>query len=283
MKKLLICFLVLFALDSAAQEPQGIHYQGAVTAADGSPLANQNITLRLTISSAETDLYVEEQSLQTDAFGTFSVVVGQGSPLQSTYQEIDWTNEQYGLHKSLRVEVDSDGSGNFEILQNAKFLSVPYALYAPEALSGPIGPMGAPGLPGSSGLNGPDGPVGSTGPAGEPGDPGIPGYPDGTVGPTGPTGPTGPPNGPTGPTGPTGPVGANGATGPTGPIGPMGPSPAPCPAGPPGLAGSSPWSSLQDNVVFSNGGLIVQDADGNCWIVSVSNIGMVTSTPTSCQ
>lgn len=278
---------MLWAIDSMAQEPQGISYQGAVSAADGSALANETISLRLSIYSTDTeaDVYVEQQSVDTDAYGTFSAVIGQGSSILGTYDNIDWTDNADGF-KALRVEVDVDDSGNFELLQGAQLLSVPFALYAPEALAGPVGPRGPDGVDDPDGPTGLMGPTGPAGPPGPTGNPGAPGSANGTPGPTGPTGAPGPPNGPTGPPGSNGMPGPAGPVGPTGPQGPTGPAYPPiiCPDGPTGPAGFSPWESQSSNVAaISNvGGIVISDANGNCWLVEATAAGTLSTTATTC-
>jgi len=79
---------MLAAIDLSAQEPQGINYQGAVADADGTALANATIQLRLTVYALGTftDLYVEDQTVQTDNYGTFDIVIGQGAAQGATYK-----------------------------------------------------------------------------------------------------------------------------------------------------------------------------------------------------
>lgn len=268
-----------------AQEPQGINYQGAVSASDGSPLANANIILRASIYdvTSGSDVYVEDHSVLTDAYGTFAIVVGQGNATFQTYESIVWVESEYDFY-AIRIERQTE-DGAYEVLQSARLLSVPYALYAPEAFSAPPGPSGGTGPLGIPGANGATGPAGPTGPQGPPGLPGPDGSPDGTLGTTGPTGPPGPPNGPTGPAGANGANGPQGPTGPTGaqgPTGPAAPVPVPCPPGPDGPAGYSPWQSVGDNVKTTIGGLLIQDESGNCWVVSPSSAGTLSTTSITC-
>jgi len=286
MKKLILCFLVLATLDLAAQEPQGMSYQGAIASETGGPLANQTIALRLSVYSLVTGTvdYIEEQTVDTDAYGTFSVVVGKGNATLGVYENIAWEDDTEGF-KSLLVEVDADGGSNYEVLQDAQLLTVPFALYAPEARSGPIGPSGPDSnqtpVPGPQGFPGPMGPVGPPGPPGPPGQVGT-GIGTGTIGPTG---PTGPPNGPTGPTGAPGPNGINGApgaVGPTGPTGPAGPIGSPPAQGPTGPAGFSMWGNVGDNVSLDSGGIYIVDSSGACWLLEANMSGAPTVTSIVC-
>ncbi len=288
MKKFLIFFLLLSALDAMAQVPEGINYQGAVSADDGTALVNANLDMRFTIYALGTgsDLYVETQMVATDAFGTFAAVVGQGTPVLGTYAAIDWTDNTDGF-KALRVEADNNSDGNYTVLQDAQLLSVPFALYAPEAFSGPIGPAGAPGATGPNGLpgiNGAPGPQGMQGPTGPTGPAGVwDGISTGPAGPPGPTGTVGPNSvGPTGAQGPTGIIGAPGAQGPTGPPGPAGPQAAPCPNGPQGPVGSSFWASNGPNVVSTLSGILIKDEFGVCWAVGVNTDGTISTTTQPC-
>lgn len=280
MKRLLVFTLFFFSLGLAAQGPQGMSYQGAVSNADGTSLANSSLALRLTIFNVENgqDVYAEEQVVQTDAYSTFEAIVGQGTPTFGIYEGIEWDGGDGFI--SLRVEVDLSNTGDYELLQESQLVTVPYALYSPTAFSGPIGPTGFVGANGPEGSEGASGPPGPTGPQGPNGSPGLSGSP----GLNGPTGPTGPGNGPTGPTGPqgeTGPPGPVGATGPTGPSSPTPPG-VNCPDGPTGPVGYSPWGTNNNNASLDNKALVIQDDNNQCWSLFPSTDGTLVTTSVPC-
>jgi|GEM_PF-3540440 len=289
MKKLLcplVCFLV--CLNLMAQSPLGINYQAVAADDAGNTIVNQAIVVFASIRSDDgTSIdYTESHVLQTDSNGAFQFVIGRGELIGTdTFDSIDWSNS----NKELFLAIDYDSNGSVDYEGQAELLSVPYAFFADTAISGatglmgPTGPQGQEGAQGMPGVTGPPGEPGPTGP------PGPPGPPSGVVGATGPIGPTGPPNGPTGPAGPTGPtgmqgeVGANGPTGLTGPSGPIGPT---GPAGATGPTGVSAWQTTPENDVFLStpgAGMVIRSADGNCYVVTISNDGTLETNLISCQ
>ena len=254
MKKIIFLFLLIANVVPKifAQAPQAINYQAVARDINGSVYANKSISVKLSIRSGSSTgqiVYSENQSVQTNAYGIYTAMIGRGFPLNGNFSTINWALNSHWIE----VGIDLNGGTNYQSAGVSELLSVPYALYAEK--SGTAGATGNTGPTGPTGMNGTNGATGATGPAGTNGLNGAAG-PTGTVGPTGlngavgPTGPiglngaTGPTganglngtNGSNGPTGPTGPAGLNGATGPTGAIGANGPA---GPTGPNGLNGAT--------------------------------------------
>ncbi|MDQ0637551.1 hypothetical protein QF042_001116 [Pedobacter sp. W3I1] len=205
MKKLLLIALLSMGLTLAvkAQAPQQFNYQGAARNANGTPLANKNIALRISIldgSSTGTVQYLEVRNVATNALGLYALAIGAtgANSVSGTIAGVSWAS---GL-KFVKVEIDPDNGTNFSLAGTAQLLSVPYALYA---ANGPIGPKGDPGVAGPAGAQGIAGAVGPQGPAGV----------AGAIGAQGPIGLTGAQGavGATGPQGVKGDIGATGATG----------------------------------------------------------------------
>lgn len=190
MKKLtsLFCLTILAAL-SYAQAPLKMNYQGVARDNGGNVLANQSITLRLTIHESTAtgpNVYQEMQPVTTNQFGLFSIKIGEnGVGIVGDLALIDWGVTPH----FLEVEMDPTGGLSFSDLGTSELVSVPYALYAETTGSGGVGPTGPTGPTGPIGLTGPSGADGSTGPAGSTG-------PTGQTGAQGATGPTGPPGDP---------------------------------------------------------------------------------------
>jgi hypothetical protein len=314
--------LTLFALGAIpsfhgfAQAPEKFNYQGVARDASGTPLANETISLRLSLRSGSPTgnvVYQETHSVVTTALGLFTVQVGGGTG-GSGFASIDWgTTSHY-----IQVEMDANGGTAYQDLGTAQLLSVPYALYSKTT--------------GSSGTVGPTGPQGATGPTGQQG-------PAGTVGPTGPIGPQGipgqdgagvtivgsvanaaalPPSysgsigdmfiaqntgnghvwdgtqwnnvgqiqGPAGPQGIAGQTGAQGATGPTGATGSTGASGA---TGPTGADGAANAWGLSGNTATTSVNFIgtpdaqpvrIKTANTERMILTASgNVGVGTSSP----
>ncbi len=213
-----LCFLWMalsFSTMAIAQAPERFNYQGVARNSSGNPIANQNISLRISIHSGSADgqvQYQEVHNVTTSAQGLYSLAIGGGTAEVGSMSTVTWSSED----KFIEVEIDPAGGNAFVAAGTNELLSVPYALYAANGTPGPQGPAGA---TGPAGPQGPAGAMGATGPAGPQG-------PAGAMGATGPAGPQGPAgnNGATGPAGPQGPAGNNGATGPAGPQGPVGPA-----------------------------------------------------------
>lgn len=130
-----ICVFLLGAFsfnNVSAQAPQAFNYQGVARSGDGSPIANQNISLRTSLVQGSDDgnvLYQETQSTVTSDRGLFVVRIGEGSPVEGSIQDIDWSQSPF----YLRVEMDPNGGSGFVQIGASQLYSVPYALYADKA------------------------------------------------------------------------------------------------------------------------------------------------------
>lgn len=144
---IILCLLAVISLVSFGQAPpQGINYQAVLYDIEGSELpgvdasnivlANKQIKVRFSIlagSESGTQVYQEDHLTETDAYGLFSLVIGQGNQLSPTsFDQINWGA---GLH-FLKVEVDKEAGNNFFLMSNQQFWSVPYSLYAEYAGNG---------------------------------------------------------------------------------------------------------------------------------------------------
>lgn len=121
---------LLLSLSALAQNG-GINFQGMARTAAGEALANQKISLRLSVllnSESGTVEYSETKEATTSGQGIFSVVVGDGSILTKTgnFSDINWKNSP----KFLKVELDPSGGTNFALLGTSRLQAVPFAYYA---------------------------------------------------------------------------------------------------------------------------------------------------------
>ncbi len=85
-------------------------------------LANQNVTLRLTLKDGGTTVYRETQSTTTDANGIASVTIGTGTVVSGNFSNIDWTHAI-----SLQTEVSTNGGSSYTDFGTTPFEYVPYA------------------------------------------------------------------------------------------------------------------------------------------------------------
>ncbi len=122
-----LCISISFFNDCYSQAPQAIPYQAVARDNAGGLISNQNISLRFSIHDATaggTVVYKETKSTTTNAFGLFSVNVGQGTVVTGTFSSINWG----GGSKFLQVEMDATGGVSYVDMGTQQMLSVPYAL-----------------------------------------------------------------------------------------------------------------------------------------------------------
>jgi hypothetical protein len=121
---------LLLSLSAVAQNG-GINFQGMARNAAGEALANQKISLRLSVllnSESGTVEYSETKEVTTSGQGIFSIVVGDGNILTKTgnFSDINWKTSP----KFLKVEMDPSGGTNFALLGTSRLQAVPFAYYA---------------------------------------------------------------------------------------------------------------------------------------------------------
>ncbi|MCG3166742.1 MAG: hypothetical protein POELPBGB_02523 [Bacteroidia bacterium] len=136
MRKLLfLAFTIIYCqlsiINSFAQSPEKINYQGVARDNSGNVLASDAIGLRITIRSGSgsgTIVYRETHSVTTNAFGLFNIQIGGGTIVSGTLSGIDWAANTY------YVETEMDPAGtSYTSLGAQQLVSVPYALYAKKA------------------------------------------------------------------------------------------------------------------------------------------------------
>ncbi len=120
---------MLLAWRAEAQfTPQGFSYQCIVRDDNGGSLNNQTVSLLFTIRSGAPNgpvAYSEMQTTSTNEFGLVNLFIGQGTPLQGSFTNINWG----GSAKYLAVSVET-APNVFDELGTTQLMSVPYALYA---------------------------------------------------------------------------------------------------------------------------------------------------------
>ncbi len=98
---------------------------------NGKPLYEKTIAVQFTIlkGNAGAIEYQETHTVQTDMYGLFSLIIGQGaltgSGLYSTLMDIPWIDAD----QFLKVEISTKNDGNYKIVSNQQFMSVPYSFY----------------------------------------------------------------------------------------------------------------------------------------------------------
>jgi hypothetical protein len=129
MKRILFTlFIFVFAQNVFGQ---GINFQGVARSANGTILANQRISLKLSIitgSNTSTPDYIETRSVATNAQGIFSIVVGDTGTISTigTYASISWKTS----NKFLKVEMDPNNGTNFISMGTTPLQYVPFSYYS---------------------------------------------------------------------------------------------------------------------------------------------------------
>lgn len=123
---------LLAALLSAflfAQAPNAFDFQGVARDASGNVLAVQGIGLRISVHSGTAIgpvEYQETHAVTTNAFGLFSIAVGNGTVAQGSFANVAWGAAPH----FLQVEMDASGGSSYSDMGTTQLLSVPYALHA---------------------------------------------------------------------------------------------------------------------------------------------------------
>ena len=133
---------------SAQTLPNSFSYQAVITADDGSPVSNHNITVEVSILQGNDcedgscpTLWQELHSPKTNEFGGFSIEIGDNNAINTTagslskYSDIDWLDTKNGYYY-MRVRVDFGEASylnGMTDLGTTKFSAVPYSLAAQTA------------------------------------------------------------------------------------------------------------------------------------------------------
>ena len=138
MKKHLLFFAILMiaVVSLFAQAPQKFSYQAVVRNAGNALVTNQNVAVRISIIQGNefgASVYVETHNTTTNANGLMTIEVGDGIPVTGSFANIDWGNGPF----FLKSEIDPDMGNNYSITGIQQLLSVPYALYADQAVNVP--------------------------------------------------------------------------------------------------------------------------------------------------
>ena len=167
MKKFLLAIICLIIGGMAfAQAPQKMSYQAVIRDNSGNIVANQQISMRISIlkktelteltdlSSAEypiagrtrafgddvtytnmptptynQEIYIETHTVSTNTNGLVSIEIGTGNVSMGNFSSIDWSEGTY----FIKTDVDLNGGTRFKTIGTSQLISVPYAMYAQKA------------------------------------------------------------------------------------------------------------------------------------------------------
>src|SRR5882762_321598 len=119
---MVMIFLSQFTM---GQAPAEFNYQAAARDAQGKPIMEKDIRVRLTVrdgSAIGVAEYSEIRNVHTNSFGMFTIAIGSVDAYFSTGSlgDVKWANGK----KWLQVEMDVNGSNNYVDLGATQLLSV---------------------------------------------------------------------------------------------------------------------------------------------------------------
>lgn len=143
-----LAFIVCISFVNA-HPPAKFNYQGVARNAAGQPLANQKISIRISIFDTKVTntlpvlVYSETHVDTTNAFGLFDILIGGGVVVTGTIQSINWAQGE----KDMQVEIDPTGGTGYVLLGKTRLQSVPFSRRAEDAgmisMYGGADPIGA--------------------------------------------------------------------------------------------------------------------------------------------
>lgn len=87
------------------------------------PLSSEDVTLRFTITNDAGIEYVEEHIITTDENGMISLIVGEGTPVNFTFNNIIWDGKLKYLNVELDIHSNNEG---LVFLDSQKILYIPH-------------------------------------------------------------------------------------------------------------------------------------------------------------
>lgn len=132
MKTIVSTLLLAFAfVQFGVAQPDMFNYQTVVRNNSGVPLANQDVSFRMSVragSASGTVVYQEIHNETTNEQGLVSFRIGDGSGSEDI-STVNWAgNSHY-----LQVELDAEGGSSYEDMGTSQLVSVPYAMHAKTA------------------------------------------------------------------------------------------------------------------------------------------------------
>jgi len=133
MKKIYFTLMFLFLASLIlAQTPQAFKYQAIARDDYGNILSSWEIGIRITILQGDRsgqEAYVEIHKVTSNMYGLINIVIGEGTALRGTFQDIGWGEKRH----YIKMEMDLDGGENYREMGTSQLYAVPYALYADQA------------------------------------------------------------------------------------------------------------------------------------------------------
>lgn len=131
--KIIVAFII--TTNALAQSTQKFSYQSVVRNASNNLVVNTVIGMKISIlqgNSTGNPVYIETQNPTTSVNGLVSLVVGNGTVVMGTLDNIYSIAGPY----FIKTEIDITGGANYTLTGTSQILQAPFALYATKASSG---------------------------------------------------------------------------------------------------------------------------------------------------
>jgi hypothetical protein len=138
MKKLKIILFaagITLGLLASGQVPQMIDYQGMARDGAGNPIANNVISLKLSIWQGPLPgsmVYSERHTPMTNSYGLFHLMIGDGTVITGNFATINWATGDYWV----QTGIDPNGGTSYVDMGMSKLATVPFAFYAANSPGG---------------------------------------------------------------------------------------------------------------------------------------------------
>ena len=126
---------LLLTINVCAQAPQKMSYQAVIRDNSNALQTSTQVGMKISVlqgSSTGTPVYVETQTLSTNANGLVSLEIGTGTVVTGTFAGINWANGPY----FIKTETDPNGGTAYTIAGTNELMSVPYALFSANGTAG---------------------------------------------------------------------------------------------------------------------------------------------------
>ena len=127
--KLRVTFITLLFVSMACYAQNGINYKALIKDDNGNVVSNTAIEIQFKISQADDVLYEESHNPTTDANGIIKVFIGEGNPLDGSFFDLQWDQDDHFLNVLIDI-----GDG-LKDLGTTQFKPVPYAIIAEKSMS----------------------------------------------------------------------------------------------------------------------------------------------------
>ena len=132
---------ILLTAKVFAQVPKKMIYQVLISNTSNALVTSASVSMKINIiqdSSTGTLVYVETQTITTNANGLVSLEIGSGMPVTGTFSDINWATDTY----FIKIETEPISGTSYNIIDTNKLISGAYALFKANATLGFQGSIG---------------------------------------------------------------------------------------------------------------------------------------------